>query len=288
MTTTVLIGATGNIGRASLAAFRTAGFSGVLRAASRHPQRAAQRLPQPGLEWHFFDYAQPGSYAPLLKGAQALFFIAPQAEAVPAARRLLATAAEQGLQRVVYSSGRTTGDVPGRPMHTIEAAVRASGLAWTILRPGWFMQNFTGWLAPSIGEQNAIRLPAGQARTAFVDVRDIGQVVARVLTETGHAGQTYELTGPEAFDHREVAECISRASGSAVHYEAVGEEAFRQLARGWGWSDADIEDTLYLFRLVREGKEASPGPYVERLLGRPPRSLADFCREYAGLWRTTT
>ncbi len=280
-----LVGATGNIGRASLDALAALGFTGPVRAASRRPEEAAGKLSRSGLDWHFFDFSQPDSFTPFLEGVEALFFIAPHKDPAPAALRLVSTAVQLGVKRLVYSSGRTTGDVPGRPMYRIEQAVRSSGLNWTVLRPGWFMQNFTGWLLPSIRRQRVIALPAGKAKTAFVDVRDVGAVVARVLTTAGHAGQTYELTGEEAFDHGEVAQGISRACGLAVGYEDVSEADFRKLATSWGWSADETEDTLFLYRLVREGKEDHPSPDTVDIIGKPARRLEDFFREYAELWR---
>ena len=284
MTELLILGATGNIGSEIV---RQAVARDVpVRAASRQPERARQGMPE-RTEVVKFDFSDSDTFAPALTGIHQLFLIAPHQQPVPSVRRLLDTALASDVRRIVMSSGRTTGDIAQKPLHRVEELVQKSGIAWTILRPGWFMQNFSGWIGgKTIPEQNAIYLPAGSSYTAFVDVRDIAAVALRTLLNSGHDGKIYELTGEEALSHYEVAEKISAVARRPIHYHALSDGAFADKMRQLGWSEANIRHTLMLYELVRTGKEAAVTDDVETILHRMPISFDEFAADYQNAWDT--
>lgn len=278
----LIIGATGNIG--SEIAHQLHDYNLLPRIGARDVQAARQRFGDKAT-YAEFDFTKPSTYPAALRDIDRLFFVAPLHEVAPVSD-FLEAARRSGVRRVVFSSGRTTGDIPHRPLHRMEEAVHGSGIPWIILRPGWFMQNFTDWLWEIFRREGVLYLPIGDARTAFVDVRDVAAVAIHCLLEQGHEGQTYDLTSDESFTHGQVIDLINRAAGRDFRYESVSEEEYIQLLRGQGWKREAAEETAFLFRLVREGKEAAISPNVERLLHRPPRRLAAFIEEHARTWRT--
>jgi uncharacterized protein YbjT (DUF2867 family) len=171
------------------------------------------------------------------------------------------------------------------PLRRAEEHVEASGLPWTFVRPNWFMQNFTtGFAGSSIRAEGVIRLPAADARCAFVDVEDIAAVAAAALTGDEHAGQAYAVTGPEALTHAEVARRISEAAGRTVEYLDVPDAAFRSALATAGTPPAQVEYMATLFAGVRAGLAARVTGDVEAVLGRPATSFAAFARREAGSW----
>lgn len=279
---TLLIGATGTIGQETVKALTGKGVRPV--AAVRDTDRARKQL-GPGVDYIFFDYYQPESYLPALEGVDRLFFIAPKGDLLPAVQGLLRAAHETGLQYIVFSSGRTTGDMEGKPLHQIEKTVQAGNIPYTILRPGWFMQNFAGWLGEWIPPEGKIYLPAGDSKTAFIDVRDIGAVAATLLAEGGHNGEIYELTSNEAIDHYEVARLIGKAAGREVTYVPMPPDDFIELMVEKGWPRSRAEHTAGLYEWVRQGKEAVISPDVENILGRRPIRFAEFVQDYGERWK---
>ena len=197
-------------------------------------------------------------------------------------------AALQGVA-AVYVVAPTT---PG-PVHEFvaraEAAVRGSALEWTVLRPTDFFQNFdeeTHHAALVAGE---LALPAGTLTEAMIDIDDVADVAATVLTEPGkHAGQVYELTGPRALTYREAVDLISRATGQPITYTEVttAEYAARLVAQGWGEDDAHHVAEMYV--LIERGTLADTTDGVQTVLGRAPRTFEDYVvrTAAAGGWRS--
>lgn len=228
-----------------------------------------------------FDYADPTTYAVALSGMEGLFFIAPPgAKASGQVEALLGAAREAGIKKVIFHSGRTTGDVPGTPLNEIEQLLPQYGLNYTILRPGWFMQNFRSWAGTAIRSEGQIVLPAGEAATAFVDVRDIGAAVARIFGSEDYAGKTCELTSAEALTHYEVAAILSEETGRKTIYESVSEGEFIDWALARGWKREAAEHTAWLYSFVRSGKEAAVSPQLEGILGRKPGSFREFAAAF--------
>lgn len=277
----LIIGATGNIGEQIILNLHRQGESPI--AAVRRLKEAQQQLGG-DIEYRHFNFTVPAGFPKVLEGIDRLFFIAPNMDLLPLVQALLQAAREAGVQQIVYSSGRTTGDVEGKPLHQFEKTVQASGIPYTILRPGWFMQNFVSWLGQWIPTEGKIYLPAGDSKTAFIDVRDIGAVAARVLTEDSHNGRIYGLTSDEALDHHQVAALIGDAIGKKVNYEPLEPEAFINLMVKKGWSEEAARYTESLFQYVRRGKEAEPSPDVEFVLGRKPIRFAQFVKDYRDAW----
>lgn len=231
-----------------------------------------------------FDFARPETWPGALKGTDRLFFIAPLGDASPVAR-MLDEARRAGVKKVVFSSGRTTGDVEGKPLHDAERAVRQCGIPYTILRPGWFMQNFSTWLVDTIRREDQLLLPAGSAGTAFIDVRDIAAVAIRTLLENGHNGNVYNLTSDRVHTHTEVVRLISEVTGRNISYRSLDEEEFIGAMTERGWTEDRARHTAALYRYVREGKEEEISGDVERILQRPPRQLEDYIDEHRQDWR---
>lgn len=228
-----------------------------------------------------FDFEDPATFKPALKGQEAIFFIAGHPNPVPSVQALLAEAAAAGVKRIVFSSGRTTGDIPGKPLNDVENLVRTWQGEWTILRPGWFMQNFVNWLGGTIRAEHKLFLPAGEAKTAFVDVRDIADVALRCLLEDGHHGKVYNLTSDEALSHAEVCATISQTSGKTVAYIPQDRAAYIQTMMERGWTEAAANYTADLYTYVLSGKEEEISDDVANVLGSTPRRFLAFAKEHA-------
>jgi len=168
----------------------------------------------------------------------------------------------------------------------VERQLMQSGLKYTILRPTGFMQNFVNYDAARIVATGAIRAPLGDARVSWIDVRDIAAVAAAVLCEEEHEGRIYDLSGPEALSHYEIATKLSSAVGREIRYAPLSDaEAFREmLARGLPASAA--RSMLSLYQAYREAGTGPVTGWVEILTGRSPRSFDAFAQEHADRFRS--
>jgi uncharacterized protein YbjT (DUF2867 family) len=272
-----VLGATGKVGRHLVPALLDAGAE--VRALTRDPAKA--RI-DPRAEAVRGDLGTADLPA-LLDGADRVFVLTQghNAEQEAAVAR---AAAQAGVTHLVKLS--TTGVYFGQkdPISVAHAegeqAVREAGPAWTILRPGAFMDNRFAWL-PSIQEEDAVYVPDTDPPSALIHVRDIAAVAALVLTTSGHEGATYELTGGEALTTRQQVDILAEALGRPLKYVEESESAAKdRLIRKFGWPAQAIDG---LFALKRE---SAPNEHVvfdtvERLLGRPPLTFAAWARENA-------
>ncbi|MET8546159.1 NAD(P)H-binding protein [Kitasatospora sp. NPDC004799] len=225
-------GATGNIGRTLVELLAEAGEQVV--AVSRQPQPAH---PAAGVRWAQGGLGDIAGLRPALEGARALFVVLggelnSHGESPDA---LLAAVADAGVERIVLVSSQANTTRPDLPSHVrlraFDAAVRASGREFTVLRPGAFASNAFGW-AESVRTERTVYAPFGGVGLPVVDPADIAAVAAAVLREDGHAGRVYDLTGPEAIGPRRQAEVIAEALGEEVAFvELSREQAHAHLAR---------------------------------------------------------
>ncbi|MFD4791100.1 SDR family oxidoreductase [Streptomyces sp. NPDC058459] len=272
----VVTGATGNVGQPLVRALLTAGER--VTAVSRHGSgQLPAEVRQPRA-----DLADPKSLAPALDGARALFLLTSGdfAAAEGALSGLLAVVRAGGVQRIVLlsSQGVGTGDHPSGP----EDAVRASGLGWTVLRAGGFHTNTLRW-ADAVRAERAVTAPFGDVALPTVDPADIAEVAAVTLRDPTHTGHVYELTGPGPVSPREQTAAIGEALGEPVRFvEQTREEAKAVMTRFM--PERAVESTLGILGSPSAGlRRVSPD--VERLLGRVPRSYAEWAARNVAAFR---
>ena len=188
-----------------------------------------------------------------------------------------------GVKRLVLLSGR--GEAKAQ---ACERIVQDSGIDWTVVRASWFNQNFSEGAFVEMVQAGQITLPAGDTPEPFVDVNDIADVAVAALTEEGHAGEVYEVTGPRLLTFADVAAEISRASGRQIAYVQVPHDAFVASVAESGAPKDVVWMLDYLFATVLDGRNARLTDGVERALGRAPRDFSDYAREIAAtdLWRS--
>lgn len=222
-----------------------------------------------------------------LQNVKSIFLVIPPGSASEKHQKaFFQKANESEVQHIVYSSGRTTGPIKGSPLNHSESFVQNSGCNWTILRPGWFMQNFFEWIGFTIPSDDAFYLPAGDSKTAFIDVRDIGAAAAEILRNPkGHYGKNYDLTCLEAIDHFQVADYISEAAGRTVRYIPMEEKDFIEKMLEKGRPQKAAEKMAWLYTFVRAGKEAEISYSVRDILQRQPIDFKQFTLDYAPNWQ---
>ncbi|MBE1500485.1 uncharacterized protein YbjT (DUF2867 family) [Amycolatopsis lexingtonensis] len=277
----VVTGATGNVGRPLTRALAEAGQQ--VTAVSRH----AAAVPD-GVEHVVADLADPAGLGPALAGAKALFLLlSGDLHAVGAnPADVVGRAVDAGVGRVVLLS---TLGVVTRPfgttrvaMRELEDVVRESGVDWAILRPGGFASNALWW-AESVRTQRVVAAPFGDTGVPIIDPADIAEVAAACLVDDRHTGGVYELTGPEVITPRGQAEAIAAALGSPVRFhELTREEAKAGMTRSMPGELAD--DTLDILGSPSPA-EVRVRPDVERVLGRPPRTFADWAARNVAAFR---
>jgi uncharacterized protein YbjT (DUF2867 family) len=268
---TVLAG-NGKSGRRVAAALRAAGYR--VRAASRSADVR-------------FDWQDARTWPAVADGVGALYLVAPDDPAP--LRPFVDLVQEAGVKRLVLLSGRAAGAWHGRFGHAMAVAedvVRASDLSWTIVGANNFMQNFTEdlWHAPLLAGRLA--LPTGGVPEPLVDLDDVAAVVARLLTAGGFPGRTLEVSGPTALTFGEAVAAIAAASGRTIRFEEITPAAYADELRAAGLGEEWVAELGGLFEVLREGHAAAPTAGVEEVLGRPPRSFADWVTATAptGVW----
>jgi uncharacterized protein YbjT (DUF2867 family) len=240
---------------------------------------------------HSFDWYDPSTWAPVLSGVGAVYLVPPiDPDAAGAVTSFVERAAASGVTRLVLLSGRGVGS-PGRDGATyafslaIEDAVRAA-VPWTILRPSWFAQNFSeDFLLPEVlaGE---VRVPTGDGAEPFIHVDDIAEVAAAVLTEDGHSGRAYDLSGPRTLTFAQAAAEIGSAAGHEIRFVDVPPEQYVAELLEHGLPPSIAQTFGDLFAVIRKGLSDSVSDGVQQVLGRPPRDFADYTRQAAstGVW----
>ena len=253
----------------------------TVRLAAHTPQKAQDAFSN--AEVVPFEFGDEASVRAALRGVGTLYLASPGAMPAEPVQQVVDLAKGAGVERIVRLSAMGV-EHSDNPLRSVEKHLEASGLAWTLLRPNWFMQNYSTTNAQSIRDGGVIAEPVGDAKTAFIDTRDIAAVAVKALTEEGHQGQAYALTGPEALDRQEVAQAISEATGKQVRYEPLSEEAFRERMSGVGMPEPYLELMAGLYQSVRAGHTAQTTDTVEQLLGSPPISFKRFAQDYKEVW----
>lgn len=267
---TLVLGGTGKTGRRVAERLKARGVA----------TRIASRSSDP-----LFDWNDPCTWDAALAGVTAAYISYAPDLAIPGAtdsvQAFTNKAVEHGVERLVLLSGRGEAEA-----EACEQIIQASGVEWTIVRASWFMQNFSEGEFLGMVSSGAITLPAADVPEPFIDVNDIADVAVAALTEGGHAGEIYEVTGPRLLTFAEVAREISAAAGREVRFVEIPGEAFAGAIIESG-APKEIAWLLnYLFETVLDGRNACVCDGVERALGRSPTDFAEYAHRIAtrGIW----
>jgi len=276
----LVTGATGNTGGAILDALVRRDLR--VRAMVRSE---ADRVKLPdGVQAVIADFDDPASIAAAMVGARSAYLVTPSSErAEEQQRRFADLAAKAGLHHLVVLSQLAADEhSPVRFLRyhaAVEQHVRDLGIPYTFLRPNLFFQGLLAFARP-VAAEGRFYAPVGDARVSAVDVRDIGAVAAVTLTEPGHEGATYTLTGPSAITHAQIAGALTAALGRQVNFVDVPPSAFADSLRGVlpPWQvDGLLEDYAH----YRRGEAAVVSSAVTEITGTAPRDVAQFARDYA-------
>jgi uncharacterized protein YbjT (DUF2867 family) len=269
----------------------------VLGGTGKTGRRVAERLAERGLLVRIgsrsaeppFDWEKPDTWATALDGVRAAYVSYYPDLAIPGApeavRAFAELAARNGVRRLVLLSGRGEEEAQSAEQALREVGDEA-GVEWTIVRCAWFMQNFDEnyLLEPILAGE--VALPSGNVPEPFVDAGDIADVAVAALTEDGHAGHLYELTGPRLLTMEQAVGEISRATGREIRFVPVTLEEYESVL-----AEADVPPEFlsfltYLFGTVLDGHNASTTDGVRRALGREPKDFSDYARHAAatGVW----
>ncbi|MEV5569169.1 NAD(P)H-binding protein [Spirillospora sp. NPDC052269] len=278
-----MTGATGNVGGALVRMLAADGEQ--VTATSRNI--SAADVPD-GVRHVRADLTDADGLRPVLDGADALFFQNGGGSAhLIDTHAVLDAAKAGGVRRVVLLSSQGVATRPDSASHgvvtkAIEDAVMASGLDWTILRPGGFNSNTYAWIE-SVRASRTVASPFGDVGLPTIDPSDIAAVGASALREDGHAGQVYVLTGPAIVTPKQQAEAIGEALGEPIQFvELTADQARAHMAQFM--PEPVIETTLSILGEPNEA-ELRISPDVERVLGRAARSYADWARDNAPAFR---
>ena len=285
----LLTGATGNVGGAALRFLLRQPPGPALAVGVRNPARDRLQLglsPTAAVDVVPFDFTQPATIAPALAGVTALLLVRPPAIS-DVARYLLPVvraAIAAGVEHVVFLSLQGAQYNPFVPHHKVEGYLQDSGLRYSLLRPSFFMQNLSSTHRADIRDRDQLLLPAGHARTSFVDAEDVGEAAARLLLAPPAASAGYELTSREALTYDEVAAQLSVVLGRPIRYRAAGIFEFRAYEKAKGTPPELINVMTGIYLAARLGLAAHVSPKLAQLLGREPGTLRQFLARERACW----
>jgi uncharacterized protein YbjT (DUF2867 family) len=281
----LVTGATGRVGSEIVRALL--GHGHEVRAFVRDPDKAYS-LFGATVELATGDFADRRAVRAALEGAEQVVLSGPDDPSrVEWESRVIDAAAAMGVRRIVKVSSIVA--EPGAAVAfwdwhgRVEQHLRESGVSAVILRSSFYMSNLLA-AAEQVALEGRLYAPAGEARIAMIDPRDVGAAAAAVLTTTGHDGRTYVLTGPEAITYAQVAAELSAATARPVEFIDVPDEGATQGMIQGGLPGFVAEQIVTIFAMLRQGVGEQVTATVEALTGEPPRDFAAFARDHARLF----
>lgn len=277
----LVTGATGTVGREVVPRLAVAGVQ--VRAAARHPEMLA--LPEDDVDTMAMDLRDPADLDRALEDVEKILYISPLDKTMAEDAALMVERARAHDIRHLVRLSALGVDRPGKitlgKVHgEAERIIRGSGLEWTFLRPNSFMQNFITYWGECIRRQNAFSVSQRQGRVSIIDARDIADVAVKTLTEAGHSGKVYELTGPEALSNHDIAKTLSEVLGRKITYRDIPPEEAKSALIAQGMSEWSVKVILELFEMSAADEAAEVTGDVERLIGRAPIRFEDFAQDF--------
>jgi uncharacterized protein YbjT (DUF2867 family) len=276
MSKILVVGANGTVGSELVRLLQAQGHD-VRRATSRQPK-------EPG-EVHLNLLTQEG-LSQAFEGVERAFFLAPPGHVQQDAllKPLIDEAAKRKLQKVVLMSAMGANADENGGLRKAEVHLEKSGVPFNIIRPNWFMQNFNTFWLQGIVQFNKILLPVGTAKGSFIDARDIAAVAAKLLTGSEHDNRDFDLTGPEALDHDQVAAILARETGRPITFEDITSEAMRTILLDAQVPRDYAEFLLVILGFFKAGYSERTTDAVQQITGRAPRRLEQYAKDYRASW----
>ena len=281
-----ITGASGTLGSevirqlAPLAPVRGTYFSGT----------GAQAARSRGIDAVSIDYNRPDSLRAAFAGCDRVFLLGPNVlNQVELELNAVEAARAAGVRHIVKQSVMGAGEEAyslARIHRPVEQAIESSGMTWTFLRPNSFMQNAVTFMSKTIQAESAFYSASGDSKVSHVDVRDIAAVVAKALTEDGHEGRAYTLTGPEALSYDELATELSKVVGRPINHVSLSPSDLKAGMLGEGMPEVIADRMLDLERYFREGHASHVTDDVRKVTGQDARRFAQYLRDTAvtGAW----
>jgi uncharacterized protein YbjT (DUF2867 family) len=279
----LIIGATGSVGYE--VAKRLNELNIRTKIAVRNPDKAIAS----GLEnvdYIQFNYLEHSTFKDAFDGIDKVVLVSPPSylQLQEHVIKAVDEAVNSGVKTIVNISAISIESDLDKPMKEIEDHIRKSTVDAVFLRPNCYMQNFKDLFRDLIIEENQIIVPAENAKSCFIDVRDVAEVAVKALTDESMKNQTFKLTGKQQLNMHVVAHMFSENLNKEIEYIDVAENLFEKRLRNAGWPEGTIVGTLQLCSHIKNGTTAQLTNDLERLLGREPIRFEQFIKDYSDNW----
>ncbi|HMU38052.1 MAG TPA: SDR family oxidoreductase [Pseudomonadota bacterium] len=277
----LVTGASGNTGRAVAEELQRQGVPFV---AMTHSSTNMARFKAQGIDVIFGDFDAPETLRSALSGTKKAYLVCtPDEKLVRRETAFIRAASEAGVEHVVMCSAYLSGvDAETQNLRShgvIENILKTSGMAYTIIRPVGFMQTFTLFVWDMVQRAGAISLPAGDGGMALVDTRDVAMIAVKALTESGHEGKVYDVTGPESLSPGQQADILGRVLGRKIHYLPMEGSGLSRVMSVLGVPVTPAEHVIKIFRMQREHR-LEVVLHTQRDLGIVPTTYEQFVHDY--------
>lgn len=198
---------------------------------------------------------------------------------------LIQESKRQGLKKVVLMTAMGVNFDDSNPLRRSEIELEKSGLQYNIIRPNWFMQNFNTFWLHNIQTEGKILLPAGDAKTSFIDARDISETASALLTNDIYSNQAFDLTGPEALTHDQVAMILSEQLGRKISYQDTDPQVFKSGLLQAGLPNDYADLLLFILEKLKAGYAAAVTDSVQKILGRPSKNFLTYAKDFQNSYK---
>jgi len=253
-------------------------------AGCRNPEKAMKNRNATYLE---FDYNKPETFQSVLEQVERVYLVVPPLdhEADERLKPFVDAIKKKGINKVVLLSAFGADQSPENPLRKVERLVIKQGFDYTIVRPNFFMENFTtGFLGESVME-GAISLSAGDGKISFISIKDVAKVITECLTGQGHSKQEYDITGIESLSHYDVVEEIGNATGFNVIYTDITPEQLKQYMLQEGMTEYQAEYMNNLYDACAKGLIEGVTNEVENVTGNQPKTFKEFVKANTDFWK---
>jgi uncharacterized protein YbjT (DUF2867 family) len=276
---TLIVGASGTVGSEIVKILKAQGVN-VKATTSKAAHTKA------GVEYVHVNLATGEGLHVAFDGVDQAFLLSPPgyADHYQILAPLIQEAKRRSLKKVVLMTAMGANASEDTPFRTAEIALERSGLNYNIIRPNWFLQNFNTFWGAGIKSENKIALPAGDAVTSFIDTRDVATVAAKLLTSDEFNNQAFDLTGPEAVSHAQVAAALSSKLDKKISYEDIAPVTLQNTLLSWGLPADYVGFMVLIFGFLKAGYGAAVTNNVEIITGKKPKSLHTYIADYQRSW----